>query len=101
MVANHAAVGAVRLPPDLRVPEIHRAAALGQVVGGQDWVAGILLIIHAVPHGDTLGLPVVPRRPGAGHLPDKDGCFSGSAVELADGRQLLMYTGVSAGPRHS
>lgn len=26
---------------------------------------------------------------------DKFGCFSGSAVELEDGRQLLMYTGVS------
>ena len=25
---------------------------------------------------------------------DKDGCFSGSSVELPDGRQLLMYTGV-------
>ena len=25
---------------------------------------------------------------------DQDGCFSGSAVELPDGRQLLMYTGV-------
>lgn len=25
---------------------------------------------------------------------DKDGCFSGSALELPDGRQLLMYTGV-------
>ena len=25
---------------------------------------------------------------------DKDGCFSGSAVELDDGRHLLMYTGV-------
>lgn len=25
---------------------------------------------------------------------DSDGCFSGSAVELPDGRQLLMYTGV-------
>ena len=25
---------------------------------------------------------------------DRGGCFSGSAVELADGRQLLMYTGV-------
>lgn len=25
---------------------------------------------------------------------DKNGCFSGSAVELADGRHLLMYTGV-------
>ncbi|MCD8380415.1 MAG: glycoside hydrolase family 32 protein [Lachnospiraceae bacterium] len=25
---------------------------------------------------------------------DRDGCFSGSALELADGRHLLMYTGV-------
>ena len=25
---------------------------------------------------------------------DKDGCFSGSAVTLPDGRQMLMYTGV-------
>lgn len=25
---------------------------------------------------------------------DKDGCFSGSAIELEDGRQLLMYTSV-------
>ncbi len=25
---------------------------------------------------------------------DQDGCFSGSSVELPDGRQLLMYTGV-------
>ena len=25
---------------------------------------------------------------------DRDGCFSGSAVELADGRQMLIYTGV-------
>ena len=26
---------------------------------------------------------------------DKDGCFSGGAVELPDGRHLLLYTGVS------
>lgn len=25
---------------------------------------------------------------------DKDGCFSGSAIELPDGRHLIMYTGV-------
>ena len=25
---------------------------------------------------------------------DRDGCFSGSAVSLDDGRQMLMYTGV-------
>ena len=28
---------------------------------------------------------------------DKDGCFSGSAIELEDGKQLLMYTGVLDG----
>ncbi|MBR1877125.1 MAG: glycoside hydrolase family 32 protein [Lachnospiraceae bacterium] len=27
---------------------------------------------------------------------DKDGCFSGGALELSDGRHLLMYTGVSS-----
>lgn len=30
---------------------------------------------------------------------DKGGCFSGSALELPDGRHLLMYTGVAAGGR--
>ena len=25
---------------------------------------------------------------------DRDGCFSGSAIELPDGRQLLLYTGI-------
>ena len=28
---------------------------------------------------------------------DRDGCFSGSAAELPDGRQLLVYTGVCQG----
>ena len=26
---------------------------------------------------------------------DKDGCFSGSAIEMEDGKQLLVYTGVN------
>ena len=30
---------------------------------------------------------------------DKDGCFSGGAVELPDGRHLLMYTGVRRVPQ--
>lgn len=30
---------------------------------------------------------------------DKDGCFSGGAVELPDGRHLLMYTGVNDQPQ--
>ena len=32
---------------------------------------------------------------------DKDGCFSGSAIELEDGRHLLMYTGVRAQRRRN
>ena len=31
---------------------------------------------------------------GSGSGIDNAGCFSGSALELADGRHLLMYTGV-------
>ena len=29
---------------------------------------------------------------------DKDGCFSGGAVEMPDGRHLLLYTGVEVSP---
>ena len=49
---------------------------------------------HAVAR-DMLHWDYLP----AALAPDKDydnaGCFSGSALELDDGRQLLMYTGVS------
>ncbi len=31
---------------------------------------------------------------------DKDGCFSGSAIELPDGKQMLIYTGVRAVRQH-
>lgn len=48
---------------------------------------------HAVSkdllHWEYLPAALAPDAPY-----DKDGCFSGSAAELADGRQLLMYTGV-------
>ncbi len=48
---------------------------------------------HAVSkdllHWEYLPAALAPDAPY-----DKDGCFSGSAIELADGRQLLMYTGV-------
>jgi len=53
---------------------------------------------HAVSkdllHWEYLPAALAPDSPL-----DRDGCFSGSAVELADGRHLLMYTGVSAGPK--
>lgn len=48
---------------------------------------------HAVSrdllHWDFLPAALAPDSPY-----DRDGCFSGSAVELPDGRHLLMYTGV-------
>ena len=48
---------------------------------------------HAVSkdllHWEYLPAALAPDAPY-----DRDGCFSGSAVELEDGRQLLMYTGV-------
>ena len=46
---------------------------------------------HAVStdllHWDYLPAALAPDSPS-----DKDGCFSGSAAQLPDGRQLLLYT---------
>ncbi len=48
---------------------------------------------HAVSK-DLLHWEFLPAALAPDECYDKDGCFSGSAIELADGRQLLMYTGV-------
>lgn len=48
---------------------------------------------HAVSE-DLLHWEYFPTALAPDEPYDKDGCFSGSAVTLADGRQLLMYTGV-------
>ncbi len=44
-------------------------------------------------HWENLPAAIAPDEPY-----DRDGCFSGSAIDLPDGRQLLMYTGVIAFP---
>nr|WP_300768426.1 glycoside hydrolase family 32 protein [uncultured Acetatifactor sp.] len=53
---------------------------------------------HAVSrdllHWEYLPAALAPDMPY-----DKDGCFSGSALEMEDGRQLLMYTGVLHEPQ--
>lgn len=48
---------------------------------------------HAVSK-DLLHWRYLPAALAPDESYDKDGCYSGSAVELDDGRHLLMYTGV-------
>ncbi len=48
---------------------------------------------HAVSE-DLLNWKYLPVAIAPDMPYDKDGCFSGSAIELDDGRHLLMYTGV-------
>ena len=49
---------------------------------------------HAVS-SDLLHWEYLPAALAPDEVYDMDGCFSGSAIELPDGRQMLMYTGVS------
>ncbi|MFV0343363.1 MAG: glycoside hydrolase family 32 protein [Anaerocolumna sp.] len=44
---------------------------------------------------DLLHWEYLPCAMAPDQLYDSSGCFSGSAIELDDGRQLIMYTGVS------
>lgn len=53
---------------------------------------------HAVS-SDLLHWEYLPAALAPDETYDKDGCFSGSAVTLPDGRQLLMYTGVAKEPQ--
>ena len=48
---------------------------------------------HAVSK-DLLHWEYLPAALAPDEAYDRDGCFSGSAVTLPDGRHLLMYTGV-------
>lgn len=48
---------------------------------------------HAVSE-DLLHWEYLPAALAPDETYDRDGCFSGSAIALPDGRQLLMYTGV-------
>ena len=54
---------------------------------------GVMHWGHAVSD-DLLHWEHLPAALAPDTLADRDGCFSGSAVELPDGRQLLLYTGV-------
>ncbi len=49
---------------------------------------------HAVSE-DLLHWEYLPAALAPDEIYDRDGCFSGSALTLPDGRQLLMYTGVA------
>mgnify|MGYP002855852868 CR=1 FL=1 len=48
---------------------------------------------HAVSK-DLLHWDYLPAALAPDEIYDQDGCFSGNAIELTDGRHLLMYTGV-------
>ncbi len=48
---------------------------------------------HAVTE-DLIHWEYLPCAMAPDTEPDRDGCFSGSAVTLPDGRHMLMYTGV-------
>lgn len=48
---------------------------------------------HAVS-GDLIHWEYLPAALAPDEDYDRDGCFSGSAAELSDGRQMLIYTGV-------
>ena len=48
---------------------------------------------HAVSD-DLLHWEYLPAALAPDEIYDRDGCFSGSAIVLPDGRHLLMYTGV-------
>jgi beta-fructofuranosidase len=52
---------------------------------------------HAVTK-DFLHWEYLPAALAPDSSADRDGCFSGSALTLDDGRQLLMYTGVIRAP---
>lgn len=52
---------------------------------------------HAVST-DLLHWDYLPAALAPDQIYDRDGCFSGSALELPDGRHLLMYTGVLRTP---
>ena len=53
---------------------------------------------HAVST-DLLHWDYLPAALAPDEAYDRDGCFSSSAIELPDGRQLLMYTGVVRTPQ--
>ncbi|MDE5865593.1 MAG: glycoside hydrolase family 32 protein [Lachnospiraceae bacterium] len=55
---------------------------------------------HAVSE-DLLHWEYLPAALAPDEAYDRDGCFSGSAVTLPDGRHLLMYTGVLRERQHN
>lgn len=55
---------------------------------------------HAVSE-DLLHWEYLPAALAPDEFYDRDGCFSGSAIELPDGKQLLMYTGVFKEPQRN
>ena len=66
VAGQHRPEAAVRLLPQLRVPEIRIGGALRQVGGSEDGVAFVLFVIDAVPPGDALSLQLRLGSVGTG-----------------------------------
>ena len=63
-VADDGVIRPVCLPPDFGVPEVHRTAALRQILAGQNRVQLAFVVIHAVSNGNALGLDIPDKSIG-------------------------------------
>ena len=107
---RYEAIAEQAIPPESK-PDFHLSARVGWMndPNGFSWYKGQYHLFyqyypydtkwgvmhwgHAVS-SDLLHWEHLPAALAPDTLADRDGCFSGSAVELPDGRQLLLYTGV-------
>ncbi len=102
--------GAVKVPVDQR-PDFHVTAPIGWINdpnGFSEYRGWYHLFFQYHPYSthwgpmhwghvrtkDFMKWEQLPAAIAPDTLYDKDGCFSGSAVTLSDGRQMLMYTSV-------
>ena len=99
-----------RIPADAR-PHFHLSSRVGWMndPNGFSWYKGQYHLFYQYNPYDTVWGPMhwghavsddllhwqyLPAALAPDEEYDKDGCFSGSAMTMPDGRQMLIYTGV-------